>query len=419
MSVISIFSGAFCGEDELVSALLERTGFRRVSDRDVVALAGQRSGLPEAKIAQAFSAKTSVFAAFTHEKERSTALLRLATAETLGDDDVIVHGFSSHLIPARITHVLRVCLIAESKVRLARAVARHDLSEKEALRRIRREDEDRAAWVETLRGNANPWDPALYDIVLPVDSTAPSAAVELITENLAKEVVQPTALSRRAVVDFVVSARVEEALAREGHAVDVECADGQVTLTINKNVLLLKRLEEDLKAVTDTVEGVESVVTRVGSGFHKTDIYRRFDLDTPSRVLLVDDEREFVQTLSERLQMRDVGSAIAYDGESALDLVREDEPDVMILDLKMPGIDGIEVLRQVKRTNPNIEVIILTGHGSDEDHRVCMELGAFAYLRKPVDIDALSETLKKANEKAWRSARSRDESRDDSSGAEG
>ncbi|MCJ7684937.1 MAG: response regulator, partial [Desulfobacteraceae bacterium] len=62
-------------------------------------------------------------------------------------------------------------------------------------------------------------------------------------------------------------------------------------------------------------------------------------------------------------------------------------------------IDGIEVLRRVKETNPEIEVIILTGHGSEADKKVCMELGAFAYLHKPVDIDVLSETLKKANEK--------------------
>jgi DNA-binding NtrC family response regulator len=112
----------------------------------------------------------------------------------------------------------------------------------------------------------------------------------------------------------------------------------------------------------------------------------------------VDDEREFVQTLSERLLMRDMGSAVAYDGESALELIREDEPEVMILDLRMPGIDGIEVLRRVKQTNPRIEVIILTGHGSEADKATCMDLGAFAYLQKPVDIDLLSETIRRANE---------------------
>ena len=79
-------------------------------------------------------------------------------------------------------------------------------------------------------------------------------------------------------------------------------------------------------------------------------------------------------------------------------LIREDEPEVMILDLRMPGIDGIEVLRRVKSAHPEIEVIILTGHGSEADRETCMKLGAFAYLQKPVDIELLSETIRKANE---------------------
>jgi DNA-binding NtrC family response regulator len=71
----------------------------------------------------------------------------------------------------------------------------------------------------------------------------------------------------------------------------------------------------------------------------------------------------------------------------------------MIVDLKMPGIDGLEVLRKVKETRPEIEVIILTGHGHEADRKLCMKLGAFAYLQKPLDINELSEIIKKANEK--------------------
>jgi len=100
--------------------------------------------------------------------------------------------------------------------------------------------------------------------------------------------------------------------------------------------------------------------------------------------------------------MRDMGSAVAYDGESAFNLINEEDPEVIILDLKMPGVDGLEVLRKVKQTRPEIEVIILTGHGNEEDRKLCMELGAFAYLQKPLDISVLSETIQKANEKARR-----------------
>jgi CheY-like chemotaxis protein len=208
-------------------------------------------------------------------------------------------------------------------------------------------------------------------------------------------VIQPTKASKKAERDFLLAAQVEVALAREGHFVSVSARDGAVTLTIHQNVLLLSRLEEELKSIAGGVDGVSSIETRLGKGFHKADIYRKYDFETP-KLLLVDDEREFVQTLSERLSMRDIDSAVVYDGESALDLMATDDPEVMILDLKMPGIDGFEVLRKTKATRPNVEVVILTGHGSEEDKATCMNLGAFAYLQKPVDIEELSATLKQA-----------------------
>jgi two-component system, OmpR family, response regulator CpxR len=142
------------------------------------------------------------------------------------------------------------------------------------------------------------------------------------------------------------------------------------------------------------------VETKVGPGYYQTDIYRKFDFEVPSKVLLVDDEREFVHMLSDRLEMRDLGAAVVYDGEQALAAINEEEPEVMVLDLKMPGIDGIEVLRRVKSEHPNVEVIVLTGHGSEEVKQKCMDLGACAYLEKPVDIDTLTKTMKAAYLKA-------------------
>jgi DNA-binding response OmpR family regulator len=117
-------------------------------------------------------------------------------------------------------------------------------------------------------------------------------------------------------------------------------------------------------------------------------------------VLLVDDEKEFVQTLSERLATRDIASSIAYDGEEALARVDADSPEVMVLDLKMPGIDGLQVLRRVKAGHPQIEVIILTGHGSEAEERLAFDLGAFAYLHKPVDIEVLAEHMQAAHRQA-------------------
>lgn len=398
MSSISIFSGFFCREDSVVDSLVARTHYQLVSDEDIVLEASRLSGMEPDKIRRAFSAKVSVFNKFTHERERAIAFMKLAMADAFLADQRLFRGYCGFLIPQRVEHVLRVCLIADMASRLNEA-ERQGFSRNDAQRRIHAEDEKRSSWVAQLEDEKDPWSSKFYDITIPMNKDSVDEAVGLIANYAQSGAVDYTPASRQAADDFRLAARVEVALVREGHDVAVDARGGLVTLTINKQVLMLNRLEEELRKIVETLEGVEQVTVQVGEGFHQTDIYRKVDFEMPSKVLLVDDEREFVQTLSERLLMRDMGSTVAYDGESALAMVQEEEPEVMILDLKMPGIDGIEVLRRVKATRPDIEVIILTGHGSEVDRKTCLALGAFAYLQKPVNIDELSDTLKKANEK--------------------
>jgi two-component system, OmpR family, response regulator CpxR len=293
---------------------------------------------------------------------------------------------------------LKVCLIADMKYRLSIAGS-SGMSENEALKMLHKSDEDRMSWTKTILEKDDPWDVSIYDMVLPTDKMNSKAIADLVKNTLEKDILKTSAAGKKAIHDFILAARVETELIKAGHYIIAEANDGAVTLIINKNVLMLKRLEEELRSLARKIPGVQSVATKVGKKFYQPDIVRRYDLEMPSKLLLVDDERQFAETLSDRLHLREIGSVIAYDGESALDIIREDEPDVMILDLKMPGIDGIEVLKRVKQTNPKIEVIILTGQGSETDRGQCMNLGAFAYLEKPVDVNVLSETIKKANEK--------------------
>ena len=116
------------------------------------------------------------------------------------------------------------------------------------------------------------------------------------------------------------------------------------------------------------------------------------------KILLVDDEEDYVRTMAERLEMRDLGSDVALTGEDALSMLEEDLPDVMVLDLKMPGMGGLEVLEAVKGKYPTVQVIILTGHGSEKEEAIALRLGAFAYLQKPVDIQDLMAEVRKAGE---------------------
>jgi CheY-like chemotaxis protein len=401
MSVIAVFSGSYCDAESSIKEIVRKAGYTHLRDSDAVSKASALSHFSESKISKAFSAKTSVFNQFTREREKSIAYLKLALAEMLVPDNILTDGFVSLLMPREISHILRICLIAEMKYRISLAVS-SGVPENEAVKIIRKGDEDKIAWTKTIAEENDPWKSTLYDMVLPTDKMSSEEISDLVLQMLGKDVLKAGPKSKKMIEDFHLASQVEVTLLEAGHIVPVRAADGKVTITINKNVLMLKRLEEELKAITIKVDGVKAVETTVGKKFYQPDIYRKYDLGMPSKLLLVDDERQFVQRLSERLLMREIGSAIAYDGESALKIVKEEEPDVMILDLKMPGIDGIEVLKRVKTTNPDIEVIILTGLGSQADKKLCMELGAFAYLEKPVDVDVLSETIKKANEKIKR-----------------
>lgn len=111
------------------------------------------------------------------------------------------------------------------------------------------------------------------------------------------------------------------------------------------------------------------------------------------RILIIDDEAEFAQTLCTRLQLRDYKSQHAISGHDGLSILEDESFDVVILDLRMPDINGIETLTIIKDKYPETEVIILTGHVSFETGQQGMNGGAFDYLMKPVDLNILLEKI--------------------------
>jgi DNA-binding NtrC family response regulator len=120
---------------------------------------------------------------------------------------------------------------------------------------------------------------------------------------------------------------------------------------------------------------------------------------TTPTVLFVDDEEDYLATLLKRMRKRNVAAAGAGSGEEALALLERQPADVVVLDVRMPGMDGIATLRKIKEMAPLTEVIMLTGHASLEVAREGMEMGAFDYLMKPVGIDELLYKLEDAYKK--------------------
>lgn len=117
------------------------------------------------------------------------------------------------------------------------------------------------------------------------------------------------------------------------------------------------------------------------------------------KVLVVDDEEDFVETIVKRLKDRGLDAAGGLSGREALDFLDSNDHDVIILDVKMPGMDGIEALREIKKKRPTVEVIMLTGHGSVESGIQGLQLGAYNYIMKPVPLNDLLQQMAQAYER--------------------
>lgn len=111
-------------------------------------------------------------------------------------------------------------------------------------------------------------------------------------------------------------------------------------------------------------------------------------------ILLIDDEEAFVTTVQERLDMRGFSCRMALDGETGLSMIADEIPDAVVLDLRMPGMGGLETLRRIRARWPGLPVIMLSGHGSDQDFETCLNLGAAMYHKKPLDLGDLLDSIR-------------------------
>ncbi len=119
-----------------------------------------------------------------------------------------------------------------------------------------------------------------------------------------------------------------------------------------------------------------------------------------TRILLVDDNKEFVRLLSQRIRARGIDVETAYSGLEALEKVEHSRFDAILLDIVMPGLDGIATLRRLRKVNPGLQVILLTGHATIKKSVTAMKLGAMDFLEKPTDLQELMLKIEEASTKA-------------------
>ncbi len=398
MSILTITNGLYSNAGEVTNKLSEQLNHKIITDADILEKTHQNNDIHLSTLQKVVESKPIAFNDFSHEKEKCLASIIKTISDYTCSGDCIFHGILGHLIPSEISHVMRVLIITDKKTRIQNGITLHGLSEKETLKNIDQADKVAALWTNGLfRKKA--WDESLYDIVIPTDKLDAEESVNLIIKHIEKLLSNKEDLIKKEISDFKLISEIDLALSEIGQGLLPVIDGGNVTVTIDKKVMMLARLQQKIVTAIQKIPGVKSVETKIGKNYYKGNIVRNYEFETPLRILLVDDEKEFVETLSERLKMRQFTSEIAYNGQEALDFTDQEDTEVMILDLKMPGIDGFEVLKKIKQTKPDIEVIILTGHGTEKDKKTCMDMGAFAYLQKPADIDIITDTMKKAYEK--------------------
>jgi len=397
MSSISLFPCSYTASESVVEELSKQLELKVYTDEDLINDTAQKFGRDTGELKKMLYQKTSVFNKFTLEKNKVVNEFRIVLLEHLRSGSAfLLYGFLASLVDPRATEILRVLVVDTKEGRIKRA-ASEGVSEESAKKEIRKHDISAFSWTEFLF-KQEAYHKQLYDLVIPVNGKSPEDIGDTIQKYFHKTSVLSTSESQQKIKDLAAEAEIVRRLLRHGHNVPVAVEGDVATVTVPNVTIDFNDTAGQIKELALQEEAIHEVKVNKVKDPNES-IYRRQRFDLPSKVLFVDDEREFVETVSHRLVSRDVGTYGVYSGDEALQIIQEDNPEVMVLDLKMPGMHGIEVLRRTKELAPDIEVIILTGHGTVKDENECMALGAFAYLNKPVDIQKLSSTIQAAHEK--------------------
>ncbi len=399
MAFITVFSGEFCSAEEIVQNVAKKLGYN-VFGSELIERASKNFDFEEEKLARAMTGYIGRLNRLTHDWEKSLVYIKSSLADILKTNDQIYHGPAAHLIPENITHVLRVGITADQDYRVEQAKRQMGLGAKGAAIQIQKGDQELAKWMRQT-SSVGPWDAKLYDVKIPLPSNSINDAVDIICKNKKRDALIPTENSIQAVLDFQLAMRVNLELLNQGHYnCGVKVDKGKASIFISQKTvptgalartfhsIRFENLETDVHKIAKGIPGVSSVEIFPGAGPAKK-----------IRTLLVDDQQDFVVTLSERLDIRNIPSDVVFGAEEALTYVNTNEPDVMVLDLNMPGLGGLEVLKRIKKDHPSVEVIIVTGHGEENTEEAAINLGAFAYLKKPVDINILSKKIEEASQK--------------------
>ncbi|MCU0725238.1 MAG: cytidylate kinase-like family protein, partial [Planctomycetes bacterium] len=244
MAIVAMMNGSFCGAEGIAERVAKEAGLARI-DGKLLDHAADRFSVPRERLERTLSGPPPFFDSFTHERDRNRIWLTHALAELLVDDNALVLGPASLLVPKTLPHAIRVLVIAKFEHRLAEAL-KTGLSRREAQRLIHREDREVAGWSRFLH-DRDPFDETFYDVVEPVDRVSADDAVSEIVAVCRSPALGSTEAAARAARDFLLASQVHLSLIDRGRTIEVSSADGEVTVFVQKYTARLDPLKERLE----------------------------------------------------------------------------------------------------------------------------------------------------------------------------
>ncbi len=415
----------------------ERLGYE-VIDHNLSATVAHEFNVPERKLSWTLTGARGVFDGLTHDWEKNFVLLRTTIAELLQADDKVFWGPAAYLIPQQITHVLRVEVDADQGYRVQRAMEQEGVSAAGAASYIEKNAQDLQRWSYLVQSHV-PWDAFFFDMKISIPPTTVARAVDIICKSIGSDTFKPTDASRQVIQDLELAAAISVALLKKGkYSIDVTAFEGKVKVMINQGAgkkgalaqtmqsLRNENIEDDVLEICAGMDKVVDVEVRPGavadrSLEHQTQEPEDKGLVTPTiredpaleegsdglpRMLLVDDDVELVAHLAKRFRARGYPIVTTGSGEEAIEVAQDQTFDVAVVDLRMPGVDGIETLRHLKRIQPMLQVIMLTGHGDVDSAFDSGQLDAVRLRRKPYPFAKLLEDIDVAKGRRIRAQRS-------------
>jgi cytidylate kinase len=262
MTIVTISRGSFSMGKTVAEKAARRLGFECIS-RDVLLEASDKFNIPEIKLVNAIIDAPSFLNRFTHGQESYIAYIQSALTRHLCKDNIVYHGLAGHVFLKNVSHVLKVCIVANTETRVANLMESEKMTEPEATAWITKVDKERQKWTQQLYG-VDPWDPLLYDIVLKLDKFDSDDVAETIFQSARLPRFQATRESQRAIEDLALACEIKAELVGKYTGIKVTSTSGNIILYTDAGDHSVRKLRSSANKLIAKIKGINNIEIHEG-----------------------------------------------------------------------------------------------------------------------------------------------------------